>query len=233
VDRYTYVACIGWAVVAGGAVALGWQGWSDGRVRRFRAGVVATALVGVLIGWSVMSWRQAGVWEDGVTLWTRAVAVMPRSPVARTNLGAALIARRDFSEAVVQYGEAARLEPQPVAYQNLGRALSVAGRFSEAEAPFRRVVELQPGLAEGHLDLGTVLYNLGQLDGAVAAFSRAVELDPKSVRARDNLGTALWRQGRQADAAVHFRTGAMLETTPRGVDLTLPPPPGPPAVTPR
>ena len=39
VDRYTYVACVGWAVVAGGALVIGWRGWREGR-----AGVVLCAL---------------------------------------------------------------------------------------------------------------------------------------------------------------------------------------------
>ena len=62
----------------------------------------------VLLAWSVLSWRQAAVWRDGVTLWTRAVAVVPGSPVARSNLGTALAARRDFAGAAAQYREAAR-----------------------------------------------------------------------------------------------------------------------------
>jgi tetratricopeptide (TPR) repeat protein len=226
VDRYTYVACLGWALVAGGAVALGWGAFREGRASRLGSALLGGALVAVLLAWSIGSWRQAAVWQDGVTLWTRAVAVVPHSPVARSNLGTALAARRDFSGAAAQYREAAReWRSQPGALQNLGRALAADGRLAEAVEPFRRLVELRPGWAEAHLDLGTVLYNLGELDEAVAAFSRAVELAPGSVRAHESLGTALWRQGRKAEAARHLQRAALLGSmTPRELDPAVPRP---------
>jgi protein O-mannosyl-transferase len=226
VDRYTYAACIGWALVAGGAVALGWRAWDGDRSSRFRVGLVAGALLTVLLGWSVISWRQADVWHDGVTLWTRAVVVAPHSPVARSNLGTALSARRDFAAAAVQYREAVRELPTWAgAFQSLGRALAADGRYAEAAAPLRRAVELNPNWVEGHLDLGTVLYNLGEIDQAVAAFTRAAELDPGSVRAHESLGAALRRLGRGAEAARHFEKAAALGAAGRpDLDLAVPRP---------
>src|SRR5262249_53056688 len=37
VDRYSYAATIGWAIAAGGAVALTWEAWAAGRLPRGRA----------------------------------------------------------------------------------------------------------------------------------------------------------------------------------------------------
>lgn len=224
VDRYTYVACLGWAVVAGGTIALGWQAWKDGRTGRLRAVLLGGALVALLLVWSVVSWREAAVWRDGVTLWTRAIAVVPDSPVARSNLGTALAARGDFAGAAAQYREAAReWKSQPGALQNLGRALAADGKFAEAVEPLRRLAELRPGWAEAHLDLGVVLYNVGDVDGAVAAFSRGVELDPGSARAHESLGTALWRQGRKDEAARHLQRAALLRSQlPGGGELAVP-----------
>jgi Tfp pilus assembly protein PilF len=226
VDRYTYVACIGWALLAGGAAAVGWQRWKDGRASRLRAVLAAAAVVGVLLGWSIVSRREAAVWRDGVTLWTRAVAVVPASPLARTNLGTALAARGDFAGAAAQYREALReWGSRAGALQNLGRALAHDGKPAEAVEPLRRVVELRPTLAEAHLDLGIVLHNLGRVDEAIAAFSRAVELAPGSARANESLGIALWHQGRKAEAARHLQRGAALRSGMLGSgDLAVPPP---------
>ena len=226
VDRYTYVACLGWAVVAGGALVIGWRAWRDGRSSRLQVSLLGGALVAILLTWGALSWRQAAVWRDGVTLWTRALLTVPESPVARSNLGTALAKRRDFAGAAIQYREATRWwQDQPGAFLNLGRALAADQRFAEAVEPFRRLVELRPGWAEGHLDLGTALYNVGQTSEAVAAFTRAVELEPSSVRAHESLGTALWRQGREAEAAEHFRRAAALgSVTPPGHDLAVPRP---------
>jgi Tfp pilus assembly protein PilF len=226
VDRYTYAACLGWALVAGGAVATGWRAWRDGRTSQLRSALIAGALVAVLLAWSVVSWRQAEIWRDGVALWARAVAAVPDSPVARSNLGTALAARREFAHAVTHYREAARAWPtSPGALQNLGRGLAAMGQLREAVAPLRRVVELRPGWAEAHLDLGSVLYNLGDVSGAVAAFSRAVELAPASARAHESLGTALRRQGKEAEALGHLRRGAAAgAATSRDLDLAVPRP---------
>jgi Flp pilus assembly protein TadD len=226
VDRYTYAACIGWAVVAGGAVAMTWRACAEGRASRLRVVLVTAVLVVVLVGWSAMNWRQAEVWEDGVTLWTRALAVMPRSAVAHSNLGTALAARGYYATAARHYSEAAHEWPMSAgAFQNLGRALAADARYAEAEAPFRRVVELRPGAAEAHLDLGTVLYNMGQVDQAVSEFTRAVELDPGSARAHETLGTALRRLGREAEATSHFQKASALGSTGHhGQDLVVPRP---------
>jgi protein O-mannosyl-transferase len=226
VDRYTYVACVGWAVVAGGALVIGWRGWRDGRVGGLRVSLLGGAVVAILLAWSALSWRQAAVWQDGVTLWRRALLTVPESPLVRSNLGTALAKRRDYAGAAAQYREATlRWRDEPGAFQNLGRALAADERFAEAVAPFRRLVELRPGSVEAHLDLGTALYNVGETREAAAAFARAVELDPSSVRAHESLGTALWRQGRQAEAAEHFRRAAALgSSTARDHDLAVPRP---------
>jgi hypothetical protein len=226
VDRYTYVACLGWAMVAGGALAIAWRGWRDGRAGALRVSLLGGALVAILLAWGALSWRQAAVWRDGVTLWTRALLVVPESPVARSNLGTALAKQRDFAGAAVQYREVTlRWRSEPGAFQNLGRALAADQRFAEAVEPFRRLVELRPGSAAAHLDLGAALYNVGETSEAVAVFARAVELDPTSIRAHESLGTALWRQGREAEAGEHFRRAAALGAgTPPRRDLAVPPP---------
>ena len=50
---------------------------ATGGSSRLRSALVGAAVVALLLVWSVLSWRQAAVWRDGVTLWTRAVAVVP------------------------------------------------------------------------------------------------------------------------------------------------------------
>jgi Tfp pilus assembly protein PilF len=226
VDRYTYAACIGWALVAGGAVVIGWRASGDGRSSRMRVALVAGVLA-VCLTWSVIGWRQAAVWHDGVTLWTRAVSVVPDSPVARANFGTALAAQGNFAAAAAQYREALRELPTWAGVlQNLGRALAADGRPAEAVEPFRRLVEVSPNFAEGHLDLGTTLYNLGAIDQAVAAFTRAVELDPRSLRAHENLGTALWRLGRKDEAATQFKQAAALGAAGRPEPTLVVPQPG-------
>lgn len=226
VDRYTYVACIGWAVAAGGVVASRWRGSGDGRHGSLRRALGGAALVALLLVWTVVTWRQASIWKNGLTLWTRAVAVVPDSPVARSNLGTALIDANDVSGAVAQYREVTRVWPrEPGALRNLGRALVADGKPSEAVEPFRRLVELRPASMEAHLDLGATLYNLGDVEQALRLFTRAVELGPDSVRAHASLAAALRRVGREAEAMEHLRRANAIDAErSQGLNLSVPRP---------
>jgi Tfp pilus assembly protein PilF len=227
-DRYTYVACIGWAIVAGGAAALGWRAWRSGGVSRGRALAVAALIVAVLGGWSVLTWRQVQVWQNGVPLWTRALEVYPGATVARNNLAVLLAARGDFQLAEGHFRAVTAAWPTSAgAFQNLGRTLVAQGKLPEALEAFRRAAELAPGSAAVRVDLGTALFHLGQLDDAVAQLERAVELAPGSARAHESLGTVLWRQGRKAEGARHLQRATALRSGMLGGDDLAAPPSGP------
>ena len=210
-DRYTYVACIGWAIVVGGAVALGWRAWRSGGLSRGRAMAGAALIAVVLGGWSLLTWRQVQVWKDGFTLWTRALEVYPESPLARNNLALVLAARGDAPGAEGHLRAVTAAWPTfPGAFQNLGRALAAQGRLAEAVEAFRRAAELVPGSADVRIDLGTVLFNLGRVDDAAVELERAVALTPDSARAHLYLSIALARLGRASEAEQHRRRAADL-----------------------
>ena len=227
VDRYTYVACLGWAVVAGGALVIGWRAWRDGRSsaaasvpagRRPRGDPAHVGRAQLAPG--------GGLAGRGDALDARAAhrsrvaggAVQPRDGPRQAPR---LRRRRDpvpRGHALVA-GPAGRLpEPRPRpggrpevrrgggAVPSAGGACGRAGRRATSTSA-------RPSTTSD------------ETSEAVAAFTRAVELDPRSVRAHESLGTALWRQGREAEAAEHFRRAAALgSATPHGHDLAVPRP---------
>jgi tetratricopeptide (TPR) repeat protein len=232
-DRYTYAACIGWAVVAGGAAALGWRAVQRGRLDRVRAGAIVTATIALLLGWSVLSWNQSKIWRNGVTLWGWALGVVPDSPVAHNNLGWVLAHAGEFKRAEAHARRAGDLWPTRGVLQNLGRILAVQGRFEESAAVLRRAVQVAPGWPEGQTDLGSVLYESGATGRAVETLERAVRLAPDMARAHDYLGRALTAEGRQADAEVHLRRAAELRGQPwPPADGAAPPATGGPPAAP-
>ena len=86
-DRFQYLAGIGVLAVLIGAAAHGAAGLPE-VYRTAAAGVVAVAVV---LGLAVLTWRQAGVYRDEVTLFSRVVALNPEARDAHLNLGNALI----------------------------------------------------------------------------------------------------------------------------------------------
>jgi protein O-mannosyl-transferase len=164
------------------------------------------------IGWSVLSWRETAVWRDSVTLWSRAVAMIPGSPTARNNLGVALMAEGEFERALEQFRVAEQTwTGHPGVLTNIGRALRGAGRLEEAATTFRRVVQIVPGWAGARVDLGVTLADLGRVDEAAREFDLALRADPGSPAAYYQLGQLSARQGRGAEATVLFERAAVLQ----------------------
>jgi tetratricopeptide (TPR) repeat protein len=198
-DRYTYIAGLSLAVLAGGAVAS-WR----------RAALLPAGLGLVVL--ASLTWLQIPAWHSDETLWRHAVALDPASGVARSNLGAALTGQRRYEEATAELKRATALRPgYAEAWNNLGLALAPQpGRLPEAAEAFRRALTVRPGFGEAWNNLGVTLAMRGQGEAALEAFGRAAAADPSSAEARNNLGLALARLGRVQEAAAEFRRALAL-----------------------
>ena len=192
-DRYTYLASLGFAALAGGAVAV------------WRRRALWPAALG-LLALAALTWMQVPVWRSDLSLWRQAVELEPNSGVARSNLGAALTAERRYADAVVELRRAVALRPgYAEAWNNLGLAWAYQGRAEEAAEGFRRAVTVRPRFAEAWNNLGVSAALQGQGDLAMDAFRRSAAADPAFAGARNNLGLALAREGRVREAAEEFR----------------------------
>src|SRR3989441_166448 len=81
-DRYTYLAGLGWASLAGAGVLSTWLRWPP---------FVPTGLAVVLLfGLGTLTWNQVEVWHDSERLWAHALAVDPKTSVALFGLGRVL-----------------------------------------------------------------------------------------------------------------------------------------------
>ncbi len=172
VDRYSYAATIGWAIAAGGMVALMWRGReSAGRPRRRAALALAAA---VLLAWSVLSWRQVQVWHDTGRLWTHAVAVSPACVRCHANLASWLSGEGRGAEALAHYERALALAPDQVEIRtNLGLLLVRLGRPAEAIPQYERVLARYPDRLPVRVSLGTALVAAGRLREAVTRLGEA------------------------------------------------------------
>src|SRR5207253_3226514 len=74
-DRYTYLAGLGWAILASAGLLAAW---------RRRPFLVTGLTVLLLLGFGTLTWNQVRVWHDSEKLWSHAVAIDPRSPVGQT-----------------------------------------------------------------------------------------------------------------------------------------------------
>jgi superkiller protein 3 len=61
----------------------------------------------------------------------------------------------------------------------------------EAIACHQKALELDPNLAQAHVNLGSALHDKGQEEPALACYKKALELDPKHAMAHANLADLL------------------------------------------
>jgi Tfp pilus assembly protein PilF len=174
VDRYSYAAGIGWAIAAGSAVALMWEAWNGGRLPRWRATLTAAAIATVLLGWSVLSWRQVQVWRDSGRLWNHAVAVSPACVRCHLNLASWLDADGQGTEALAHYQQALALAPELVdVHTSLGLLLVRLGRPADAIPHYEQVLAHHPDGLPFRVNLVTALVKAGRLPEAVARLDEA------------------------------------------------------------
>ena len=206
-DRYSYLACLPWAILTAAGFGWAWQ-----RARAWSRGFLCLGLGLVLAGLIGSTWRQVGVWHDSETLWKYTIALRPRTSLAHNDLGVALAGQGRLEEAVAHYREALRIVPDYAdAHYNFGNALAAEGRLDEAIAHYREAVRISPARTETHNNLGGALAGLGRWDEAVVQYREALRIVPDYAEAHNNLGMALAGQGRLDEAVLHYREALRLQ----------------------
>jgi tetratricopeptide (TPR) repeat protein len=203
-DRYSYLACLPFALLAAGGFASLLERWPG----------VAIGLSAVLLSaLGALSWHQTGYWKDSRTLWTRQMAVHPDSWVgyfnhasalneagdhegalrdynrclelrpghatALTNRGTTRLELHDLGGALEDYTAAIGIEPRYERAWNLrGLARDQAGDRNGARTDYDRALEIKPDYPIARTNRGFLRRNLGDLDGALADAEAALRADP-------------------------------------------------------
>jgi tetratricopeptide (TPR) repeat protein len=213
--RYSYLSCLGLALLVGGAVCWLGRRTVDRRLSRRWTAAGIVGITGAYVGLAVLSWQLTWVWRDSETLWAYAVSVEPASPLAHGNLGFAYLNRGRLAEAEREMRLALRLAPEwELGQQNLAAVLARQERFVEAGearaqlgflllkhrkydaavALYQKEVGVRPGDAAAHNNLGAALLLRGDVGLAIDHFEEALRLDPGHEKARRNLAAARQRR---------------------------------------
>lgn len=204
-DRYSYLSCLGWALLAAGGLGAGWL-----HLRRTRS-VTSTAertlpIVLILSAClSALTWRQTHVWHDTGTLWAQALTAAP-SATAHERIGSLLADQGRIPDAISHYEEGLQLNPRagPI-HIALGVELAKQGRLAEAISHDEEAVRLMPNAAVPYNNLGAALAAQGRTDEAIERYRQALRRLPTYAEAHNNLGKALANRGRLAEAIEHYR----------------------------
>ena len=206
--RYSYLACLGWALLVGAGSCLLVERMTRGRLR---VGWATLWTAGVVTGFAaliVLTQNQSRVWRNSETFWSYALSVDPKSPIAQTNVGSFLLNQGRVEEGEAHIKKAVELRPRDkVAVRNMG-VLALRGRlddsartevafklvkqgdFDRAAVLFRKAVEERPGDATAHNNLGVALFFKGDSAAGIAQFEQALKINPAFEEAKINLAAA-------------------------------------------
>ncbi len=223
-DRYSYLACIPWAVLlAGGGLAI---------VRRTHDRRLAPALgvaAGVaVVGLSVLTFVQSTHWRTTESLWRRGTVAEPGAMVW-TNLGLELEHQERTEEALKAYLQAVQYdETDGRAWYAMGNAFRKLGDPVKAEAALKQAAEYMPQRFMPLVNLGSLYLNeLRRPHDAVRVCRQAVaDIEaggrrPLSAMPYLALGNALKATGDLAAARQAYAKALPYEETRRFAEQEL------------
>ena len=181
-DRYSYLAALGWALVAGYGVIWGTRLRRQGRLSGWVSAVGAGGVVLLVAALGLSTWGQSGTWRDSETLWRWATEQDPTCAMCEAILGEAIVygstsgrARLDEGEAHVRH--AIELRPtMPLPYYTLGSMRLARGQYADAEANLKRYIAISPSLSQGPARLALVYLVEGRTADALPLLRRARQL---------------------------------------------------------
>jgi len=104
--------------------------------------------------------------------------------------------RGDYQQAIEQYDEAIRLDPQYAdAYFNRGRAYSYLGQHEQSKEDLDEAIRLNPQHAMAYNNRGIAYGQLGQYERAIEDFDEAIRLDSQDAKAYNYRGVAYGQLG--------------------------------------
>ncbi len=179
-DRYSYVSCMGLAVLAGAGLLQCFRGnswWSVGR-RRAGLGVLLAAVIAVL-QWATFD--QADIWRSPLHLWARGVKVSPDSAIAHVNYADALMAADIIDGAAYHYRRGLKLNPNdPVGLHHFADLLERSGNDTLATAYYLSALRVDPGRRRACYSLARLLVDQGRAHDAVDVLRDSIGRHPKA-----------------------------------------------------
>ncbi len=221
-DRYSYLPCLGWALLFGAGLGAILQAATRGTLRPALARLTVGATILVLTGHAGMTIHQVGVWRDTDSLWRFALESDQTCAICHNNLGAHLVRQGRPDLALAEFQQSVALRPDRVQTNgNVGLAYLRTNRPVEASQHFLKVLELNPRDLDNRSNLGVALLHQGRTDEAVAQLQKALDQDPNHFGANLNMGMTLIQARRAAEALPYLERALRLKPNVSLVRITL------------
>ena len=150
-----------------------------------------------------------GVWRftgdtSGVSGKTKAIPDIPTTVMAEATTSVAVADERAALPEIKPFMDPTVRER----WNDYGIGLLLQGDLKGAEAAFRNVMAMDPGYADGPVNVARAQLQEGDVEGAMEMLDRALTLSPRLAKAHFFLGTSLKTVGRYDEALNHLRVAA-------------------------
>jgi Tfp pilus assembly protein PilF len=150
-----------------------------------------------------------GVWRftgdtSNVSGKVKAIPDIPTTIMAEASASIGVVAERAVLPPIKSLMDASVRER----WNDYGIGLLLQGDLKAAQAAFRNVTAMDPGYADGPVNVARAQLQEGDVDGAVAMLEQALKISPRLAKAHFFLGVALKTLGRYGEALDHLRVAA-------------------------
>jgi len=132
------------------------------------------------------AWYQTGLLDGrsdppaALSAFQKAIAIQPNFSPGQRETGMGLYQQKDYAGAAIHLEKALSLGLEDARLHNfLGICYSQTNRLSQAVREHQRAVELDPALAEAHLNLALAYQRIGKIDQARDEYATACKLEVK------------------------------------------------------
>jgi Tfp pilus assembly protein PilF len=201
-DRYSYLSCLGFALLAGALPAIVGRARARGEIKPRLARLATAVTVAWVVALGGLTWDQVRVWRDTESLWLNAAMAEPECSICHNNVGAYFVNIGRVDAAFEHFSRTLSIRPdREKAYAGIGLALIKLDRSADAEVHLKRALAKEPYDATILNNIAIALSRQGKFAQAAPYLRRALVMDPSNVTSRSNLGAALAGSG-QLDAAL-------------------------------
>jgi len=199
-DRFTYIPYIGLFIMLAWGLPELLSRW------RYRKIVLGMAAPMTLIALGTGAYRQVGVWNNSITLFSHAIEVTHDNAPVHNYLGNSYFDLKRYQDAMESCRQAINIMPDYAeAHYNLGNAYSKLGRYQDAAQAYKQAIKIKPGYTEAYNNLGNAYVGLGRFQEAAEAFKQAINVKTDYADAHNNLGNACLSLGRWQDAIENYK----------------------------
>jgi tetratricopeptide (TPR) repeat protein len=149
-----------------------------------------------------VTFQEQGKLDQAIHDYSVFLDMYPDASQVRSNLGAALVASGNYSQAIDQYKRALASQPQPGVRLNLALAYYKSGDFREAARQLKLVRDADPQSGKAIMLLADCDLHLGDNKEVIELLTPLRSISPEDLGIAYLLGTALVRDGRVAQGQI-------------------------------